>query len=162
MLDRRQTAGELDVGQQDVGAQVDHELDRGGCRGCLADHGATGYILKSALADEVIAAIRATAAGEAVLSSKVAGKLSQRIRESDSPSVTADAGAAARAIRAVLTERELEIFSRLASGDGSQTIGRELGLSTNTVSNHIASILSKLHLENRIQAAVQAVRPGIC
>jgi hypothetical protein len=47
------------------------------------------------------------------------------------------------------------------SGESNQQIGRELALSTNTVSNHIASILAKLHLDNRIQAAVQAVRAGI-
>ena len=69
--------------------------------------------------------------------------------------------AAATAIRAVLTERELEIFTRLASGDSNQQIGHDLVLSSNTVSNHIASILRKLHLDNRIQAAVQAVRSGI-
>ncbi len=123
--------------------------------------GASGYILKSVAADDVIDAIRATAAGEAVLSSKVARRLLQRIRDSDVVPVTATGDAAARAIRAVLTERELEIFSRLASGDSNQKIGRDLGLSTNTVSNHIASILGKLLLANRIQAAVQAVRAGI-
>jgi two-component system, NarL family, nitrate/nitrite response regulator NarL len=65
------------------------------------------------------------------------------------------------AIRGALTERELEIFTRLASGDSNHKIGQDLGPSTNTVSNHIASILKKLHLANRVQAAVQAVRVGI-
>ena len=55
----------------------------------------------------------------------------------------------------------LEIFERLASGRSNHDIARELSLSTNTVHNHIASILAKLHLDNRIQAAVQAVRSGI-
>jgi DNA-binding NarL/FixJ family response regulator len=55
----------------------------------------------------------------------------------------------------------MEIFERLASGESNQKIGLELSLSTNTISNHIASILAKLHLDNRIQAAVQAVRSGI-
>ena len=52
-------------------------------------------------------------------------------------------------------------FQRLASGESNRQIGDSLSLSANTVSNHIASILDKLHLENRIQAAVQAVRSGI-
>jgi DNA-binding NarL/FixJ family response regulator len=65
------------------------------------------------------------------------------------------------AIRAALTERELEIFKRLASRESNQDIGRELSVSANTVANHISSILAKLHLDNRIQAAVQAVRAGI-
>ena len=121
--------------------------------------GASGYILKSASADAIVAAVRATAAGESVLSSQIAGKLLRRIRELDIPVTNSDT--AAVAIRAVLTDRELEIFTRLASGDSNHQIARELSLSTNTVANHIASILAKLHLENRIQAAVQAVRSGI-
>jgi DNA-binding NarL/FixJ family response regulator len=121
--------------------------------------GASGYILKSAPPEAIIAAVRATAAGESVLSSQIAGKLLQRIRELDIPVKNTDT--AAIAIRAVLTERELEIFTRLASGESNREIARDLSLSTNTVANHIASILAKLHLENRIQAAVQAVRSGI-
>jgi DNA-binding NarL/FixJ family response regulator len=122
--------------------------------------GASGYILKSAAPEAIVGAVRATAAGESVLSSQIAGKLLERIRERDIP-VTAGSASAASAIRAALTERELEIFTRLASGESNQEIGHELSLSTNTVSNHIASILAKLHLDNRIQAAVQAVRAGM-
>jgi DNA-binding NarL/FixJ family response regulator len=121
--------------------------------------GASGYILKSAPPDAIITAVQATAAGESVLSSEIAGKLLQRIRELDIPVTNSDT--AAVAIRAVLTDRELEIFTRLASGDSNHKIASDLSLSTNTVANHIASILAKLHLENRIQAAVQAVRSGI-
>ena len=72
----------------------------------------------------------------------------------------ATSASAAVAIRAALTVRELD-FTRLASGESNQEIASALSLSTNTVSNHIASILAKLHLDNRIQAAVQAVRAGI-
>lgn len=61
----------------------------------------------------------------------------------------------------MLTEREREIFTRLASGHNNQQIAAQLELSTNTISNHISSILAKLHLDNRIQAAVQAVRTSI-
>ena len=122
--------------------------------------GASGYILKSAPPNAIIAAVKATAAGESVISSQIAGKVLQRIRERDIP-VTTTSDNAASAIRAALTERELEIFERLASGKSNHDIARELSLSTNTVHNHIASILAKLHLDNRIQAAVQAVRSGI-
>jgi DNA-binding NarL/FixJ family response regulator len=122
--------------------------------------GASGYILKTAPPKAIISAVRATAAGESVISSQIAGKLLQRIRERDIP-VTTNSDNAASAIRAVLTERELEIFERLASGRTNRDIAHELLLSTNTVHNHIASILAKLHLDNRIQAAVQAVRSGI-
>jgi DNA-binding NarL/FixJ family response regulator len=122
--------------------------------------GASGYILKTAPPEAIIAAIRATAAGESVISSQIAGRLLERIRERDIP-VTTTSRDAATAIRAVLTERELEIFERLASGKSNQDIARDLSLSTNTIRNHIASILAKLHLDNRIQAAVHAVRSGI-
>ncbi|MGO9902298.1 MAG: response regulator [Solirubrobacteraceae bacterium] len=121
--------------------------------------GASGYILKSAPPDQIINAIKATAAGQSVLSPQIAGKLLERIRELDIPVKTIHN--AAVAIRAVLTERELEIFTQIASGKSNHQIAHELSLSTNTVANHIASILAKLHLENRIQAAVQAVRSGL-
>ena len=78
--------------------------------------GASGYILKSAGTEAIVAAIKATAAGECVISSQVAGQLLDRIRERDIP-VTADSRHAAAAIRAVLTGAELEIFKRLASGE---------------------------------------------
>jgi NarL family two-component system response regulator LiaR len=122
--------------------------------------GASGYILKTAPLEAIIAAVRATAAGEAVISSQIAGKLLQRIRERDI-AVTTGSSDAAGAIRAALTPRELEIFTRLASGESNHDIAHGLSLSTSTVSNHISSILAKLHVENRIQAAVQAVRSGI-
>jgi DNA-binding NarL/FixJ family response regulator len=122
--------------------------------------GASGYILKTAPSDAIVSAVRATAAGESVLSSQIAGKLLERIRELDIPITTA-APPTATTIRASLTTRELEIFGLLASGKSNQEIGQGLSLSTNTVSNHIKSILAKLHLDNRIQAAVQAVRTGI-
>ena len=121
--------------------------------------GASGYILKTAPPETIIGAVKATAAGESVLSPQIAGKLLQRIRELDLPIKTS--GGTATAIRAALTERELEIFAQLASGHSNLQIAHDLSLSTNTVANHIASILAKLHLENRIQAAVQAVRSGI-
>src|SRR5919106_1226132 len=65
------------------------------------------------------------------------------------------------AIVSALTDRELEIFKRLASGKSNHEIARDLSLSPNTVANHVAGILSKIHVENRIQAAVEAVRSGI-
>ena len=122
--------------------------------------GAGGYLLKTARPDQLIDAVRASAAGECVISPHVAGGLLHRIRERDIP-VTVRSEHSAAAIRAVLTERELEIFEQLASGESNHEIGHDLSLSENTVKNHVASILAKLQLDNRIQAAVQAVRSGI-
>jgi DNA-binding NarL/FixJ family response regulator len=122
--------------------------------------GANGYILKTAPHKAIISAVRATAAGECVLSSEIAGKLLERVRELEIPVVPVSQ-AAASTIRAALTERELEIFTLLASGESNQQIGQRLSVSANTVANHIKSILAKLHLENRIQAVAQAIRAGI-
>lgn len=122
--------------------------------------GASGYILKNAPPEQIINAVTATAGGESVLSPQIAGKLLDHIRENSIP-VTTTSQTAADSIRATLTARELEIFRMLASGKTNQQIGRELQLSTNTVRNHIKSILDKLQLDNRIQAAAQAVRAGI-
>ena len=101
--------------------------------------GARGYILKSARVETIISAVEATAAGESVLSSKIAGKLLQRIRELDIPVKTS--AVAAVAIRTALTDRELEILKQLASGKSNNEIARDLSLSPNTVANHVAGIL---------------------
>jgi DNA-binding NarL/FixJ family response regulator len=63
-------------------------------------------------------------------------------------------------IRSRLSERELEVFTQLSTGHSNKTIARTMGLSENTVNKHVASILAKLGLENRTQAAVRAVRTG--
>jgi DNA-binding NarL/FixJ family response regulator len=122
--------------------------------------GANGYILKTALPKAIISAVRATAAGECVLSPQIAGKLLEHIRERDIP-ITDTSEVAANAVRAALTTRELEIFALLASGESNQQIADQLSLSAHTVRNHVKSILAKLHLDNRIQAAAHAVRTGI-
>jgi DNA-binding NarL/FixJ family response regulator len=131
-------------------------------RACLLEAivaGACGYILKDAGAEAIVKGVRASAAGECVISPEVAGGLLARIRERDIR-LTARGEHSADAIRGALTQRELEIFKRLASGASNQEIGRAFSLSENTIKNHVASILAKLHLDNRIQAAAQAVRTG--
>jgi FixJ family two-component response regulator len=83
--------------------------------------GASGYVVKTAPPKAIIAAVRAPAAGESVLSPQIAGKLLQRIREREIP-ITANSQDAATAIRAALTERELDISTRLASGKSNHDI----------------------------------------
>jgi DNA-binding NarL/FixJ family response regulator len=91
---------------------------------------------------------------------RIAGKLLRRIRDVEH-NIVGPRPTAASAIHASLTDRELEIFKHVASGDSNQQIASDLSLSTNTIANHITSILAKLHLQNRIQAAVHSVRAGI-
>jgi DNA-binding NarL/FixJ family response regulator len=117
--------------------------------------GACGYLLKDAGREEIVAAVEAAAAGESVISTRIAGRLLDRIRGRE------DVPDQAEAIRDVLTEREFEVLTLLAAGKDNPQIARELFISPKTVKNHIASILAKLHVENRIQAAVRAVRSGV-
>lgn len=119
--------------------------------------GASGYILKSAPTDAIVAAVSATAGGESIISAQVTGLLLEEIRKRHIPVVT-DTHQEARRIRATLTKRELEIFERLATGASNAQIGRALNVSTHTVANHVSSILAKLQLDNRIQVAAHAAR----
>jgi DNA-binding NarL/FixJ family response regulator len=117
--------------------------------------GACGYLLKDSSIDQLIAGIRAAASGESLISPQIAAKVLQRLR-----SQTADT-AAARTIRTELSDRELEVLRLIAIGKDNADIARELYISPKTVKNHISNILMKLQIENRIQAAVYAVRSGI-
>ena len=117
--------------------------------------GACGYLLKDASIDQLLAGIRAAAAGESLISPQIAAKLLQRLRAQ-----TADIDAA-ETIRTELSDRELEVLRLIANGKDNAEIARELFISPKTVKNHISNILMKLHIQNRIQAAVYAVRSGI-
>jgi NarL family two-component system response regulator LiaR len=118
--------------------------------------GATGYLLKDAEGAEIVAGIRSAAAGDAMISPRIAGKLVERLREVDDRTVDAPEEEDYH-----LTERESEILRLIASGMDNAAIADQLIISPKTVKNHVASILEKLGLENRIQAAVYAVRRGL-
>jgi DNA-binding NarL/FixJ family response regulator len=115
--------------------------------------GAAGYLLKDASADQLVGGIRAAARGESSISPRIASRLLAHMRE--------EQATAAEAVHPDLTERELEVLRLLAAGKANAEIAGELYISPKTVKNHIASILMKLQMENRIQAAVYAVRSGI-
>jgi DNA-binding NarL/FixJ family response regulator len=117
--------------------------------------GACGYLLKDSSMEELILGIRAAASGESLISPQIAAKVLRRLR-SQSSSVDA-----AETIRAELSEREIEVLKLIANGKDNAQIARELFISPKTVKNHISNILMKLQIENRIQAAVYAVRSGI-
>jgi DNA-binding NarL/FixJ family response regulator len=117
--------------------------------------GACGYLMKDASIDELIAGIRAASIGESLISSHIAGKVLQRIRAmSTQPEIEEQ-------IRTELSEREIEVLKLIANGKDNSMIAAELHISPKTVKNHISNILMKLQIENRIQAAVYAVRSGI-
>jgi DNA-binding NarL/FixJ family response regulator len=115
--------------------------------------GACGYLLKSSSIEELVAGIRAAAAGESLISPQIATKVLQLLR-AQSPGHTAPP-------RAELSERELEVLKLIAIGKDNAEIAKDLFISPKTVKNHISNILMKLQIDNRIQAAVYAVRSGI-
>lgn len=108
--------------------------------------GAAGYVLKTAAADELIAAVRGTAAGEPVFSAELAGHL-----------LDADLQAAADAVDddqwRALTDREREVLRYLARGRTYRRIAEELVVSPKTVETHVRNILAKLQVSNRHEAA---------
>ena len=117
--------------------------------------GACGYLLKDSSIEQLLDGIRAAAAGESLISPQIASKLLQLLRMQ-----TTDSDAATR-IRTLLSDREVEVLRLIANGKDNAEIARELYISPKTVKNHISNILMKLQIENRIQAAVYAVRSGI-
>ena len=117
--------------------------------------GASGYMLKDASVEELTSGIRAAAAGESSISPRIASKLLAWLRHGQAERP------APGAVTAGLSDREVEVLRLLAAGKGNAEIAAELFISPKTVKNHIASILVKLQIENRIQAAVYAVKAGI-
>jgi len=117
--------------------------------------GACGYLLKDSSVDELIRGIEAAAVGESLVSPSIAGKVLQQVR------ARAASPEAAETVRAELSQRELDVLKLIASGSDNARIAAELHISPKTVKNHISNILMKLQIENRIQAAVYAVRSGI-
>jgi two-component system NarL family response regulator len=114
--------------------------------------GARGYLLKDSSIDQIVDGIRAAVCGEVMLSPRVASRVIQRLRE---PSGRIDPPALD------LSDRQLEILRLVARGVDNQSIASELFLSEHTVKNHVSSIFEKLQVQNRVQAAVRAVRVGL-
>ncbi len=115
--------------------------------------GAAGYVLKQIGIEELLRAIRAVGAGDAVLDPQITVRVLKRVRQLERT-------AAASAFHD-LSEREMQVLLRVAQGKSNAEIGKELHLSPTTVRNHVSTILSKLGLSNRIEAAIYAVRNHI-
>jgi DNA-binding NarL/FixJ family response regulator len=117
--------------------------------------GACGYLLKDASIQELMQGIRAASIGESLVSPTIAAKVLQRVRASSSSQREAET------IQSELSDREIEVLKLIANGKDNAQIAGELHISPKTVKNHISNILMKLQIDNRIQAAVYAVRSGI-
>jgi two-component system NarL family response regulator len=105
--------------------------------------GAAGYITKNAPQEEIVYAIRRVKAGKRYLNPRLANKLAERL--------TQDA----------LTAREIEILHMVARGLTNKQIGQLFSISEHTARNHVNSIISKMHAQDRTEAAVMALKRGI-
>ena len=109
--------------------------------------GAIGYLLKDTRSDELCRAIKAAAAGQVQLSPGAAARLLREVHGPDSPEA--------------LTARETDVLRLLAEGKTNRQIGADLGVGENTVRTHVSSILAKLGVQSRTQAALYAARTGL-
>jgi len=115
--------------------------------------GASGYLLKDTPREQLIKAVRGTVAGQAFVDPSIAGKVLERVSTQTAESPTQ--------ITSKLTEREIDVLRLLAGGLSNADIAERLFLSEGTVRNHISTILSKLGVADRTQAAVIAIRHGL-
>jgi NarL family two-component system response regulator LiaR len=113
--------------------------------------GAMGYLLKDSSPQEILTAIQKVHQGETSLRPSIAEKLMRELQRSTNLKPTVDP----------LTEREMEILKLVAQGLPNQEIAEILVISERTVRTHVTNILSKLHLANRTQAALYALREGL-
>jgi DNA-binding NarL/FixJ family response regulator len=109
--------------------------------------GAIGYLLKNTEADDLGRAIKAAADGQVQLAPEAAMRLMREVRAPESPEA--------------LTERETEVLKLVARGKANKQIAHELFVGEKTVKAHVSSILAKLGVQSRTQAALYALRIGL-
>lgn len=116
--------------------------------------GAAGYLLKNIDADYLLASLKKIMEGESVISAEMTAKLVAQLRKGP-----AQAPSPSDADK--LTPKEREVLAQLAAGLSNKEIARKLDVAESTVKIHLQSILRKLGLSNRVQAAIYAVEHGI-
>jgi DNA-binding NarL/FixJ family response regulator len=116
--------------------------------------GAVGYLLKEATVEEIMSAVEAAAIGHTAVTPAVATVLMQRLRAHERR--PKEEGLLDR-----LSDREREVLRLIASGRDNQSIASELLIGLGTAKSHVTSVLDKLGVDNRVQAAVVAVRAGL-
>ena len=114
--------------------------------------GASGYVLKEAPVEEVVAGLRAAAAGQSFISPRIATLLLRRVHDEERAGDLAGAN---------LSPARSRCWPCSVGGRSNQEIAEALMISPSTVRHHISNILMKLQVENRVQAAVRAVRGRI-
>lgn len=120
--------------------------------------GASGYLVKSASAEELFDAVRATAVGQAVFTPGLAGLvLGEYRRIATAPADANDT----EVLRPTLTDRETEVLRLVAKGLSAKQIATKLTLSHRTVENHVQATLRKLQLANRVELTRYAIEQGL-
>ncbi len=117
--------------------------------------GASGYLLKNLQPRQLYDLLEGLHRGEAPISGKLAARILKEFREPHR------AEEQHRENTESLTHREIQVLERVVQGDGNKEIAEALCLTENTVKIHLRNILEKLHLQNRVQAAVYAVTSGL-
>jgi len=115
--------------------------------------GASGFVLKDDSPEQLIAAIRTVAAGEALLSPTITKRVIEKFVHISRPAPPKEFGE--------LSERERDVFRMMARGLSNAEIGNELHISETTVKTHVTHILQKLNLRDRVQAVVLAYQTGV-
>jgi NarL family two-component system response regulator LiaR len=118
--------------------------------------GAQGYLLKDIAPNDLVQSVRAVYLGQVQLHPDIARKLMSAVATQEEPP-----GSRAPTSAGELTERELEVLRLIAEGLNNREIANKLVISDKTVKTHVSSILSKLHLGDRTQAAIYALRHGL-
>lgn len=113
--------------------------------------GASGYLLKDVSPEDLVEAIRAAHRGEATLHPDITRKLMEKVARPAVPEIQVED----------LTDRELEVTQLVAQGRSNHEIAQELVISEKTVKSHVSNILSKLHLDDRTQLAIYAIKKGL-
>jgi DNA-binding NarL/FixJ family response regulator len=119
--------------------------------------GAHGYLLKDIAPDQLVQALRKAYLGEVQLHPNAAKQLMSIVAQKDAVSDVRSGGLDTDR----LTERECQVLSLIASGRNNREIAEKLFISEKTVKTHVSSILGKLHLEDRTQAAIYALKHGL-
>jgi DNA-binding NarL/FixJ family response regulator len=118
--------------------------------------GASGFLLKDATGDQLVEAVRVIASGEAILAPSVTRRLLETMAE-DSAAAAGDG----QRIRDLLSAREVDVLLLVARGLSNAEIGAKLHLAETTVKSHVQSLLGKLGVRDRLQAAVAAYDSGL-
>ncbi len=124
--------------------------------------GASGFLLKNTDPDDLVEAIRSVGHGHALLAPEVTRRVIERMTSGRGPDDPRRIpGARHQALLAELTRRETEVLTLLGRGRSNAEIAAELVLGAATVKTHVSSVLSKLHLRDRVQAVVFAYEAGL-